>query len=613
MSGSELKRRLAGILCADAVGYSRLMSLDERTTLAALDTARDVFREHIEANQGRVIDMAGDSVLAVFETAIGAVAAALSAQERINASADKEPEERRMRFRVGAHIGDVIQKADGSVYGDGINIAARLQGLAEPGGVSISDALRSAVRGKLPTTFEDLGEQRIKNIAEPIRVFQVRSQHGEAPSRVRPGVAIDASSKGEGTAIAHALVDMHKPVPGFGGRAAIAVLPFNNLSGDPDQEFFADGLAEDILTRIASGRWFPVIARNSSFSYKGRAINAKEVGNALGARYLVEGSVRKVGNRVRVVAQLIDAASGLQIWAEKYDRVLEDLFAIQDELTEGISGALGGVVERAEVERSRSTQPSNLDAWETFWRGMWHQQQFSKEGFSAALPLLMRAAELDPTMSHPHAAIAWQKMLSAIFLWTDTPQQTLAEAVASARSALAADPAESFAHSILGNVLAFAGKYDESLALCLRGVELNPSNANGYGSLAASRLFRGEFAQSMEAAKAEIRLSPNDIWLQAPLGILAAAHYQLMDYENAVAVARLTIQRKSSFPTGWRTLAAALGHTGQLAEARDALSQFLFLMPGYVNEQVARSHSPYRDEAHLQHSLEGLRKAGWTG
>jgi adenylate cyclase len=354
-----VKQRLAAILAADVAGYSRLMAADERATVAALDAARAVFRAQIESSQGRVIDMAGDSVLAVFETATGAVSAALAVQKEISSSADAFPEDRRMRFRIGVHLGDVIEKADGTVYGDGVNIAARLQALAEPGGIAVSDSIRNAVKGKVNAVLTDLGEQEVKNIADPVRAY--------------------ATVTAEAALAAATGIDLSAPVPGFGGRPAMAVLPFANLSGDPEQEYFADGLAEDILTRLAMQRRWPVIARNSSFSFKGRAVDVRAVGKALGARYVLEGSVRKAGNRVRITGQLIDAETGHHLWAERYDRVLEDLFAIQDELTDGIVGAIEGAVGRAEIVRAHRKPPGSLDAWDACMRGWWHTSRMTRE------------------------------------------------------------------------------------------------------------------------------------------------------------------------------------------------------------------------------------------
>lgn len=593
MSNTELKQRLAAILAADVAGYSKLMSLDERATVAALDTARKVFRVHIESSQGRVIDMAGDSVLAVFETATGAVSAALAVQAELGKLCAELPEVKRMRFRIGVHLGDVIEKADGTVYGDGVNIAARLAGLAEPGGVTVSESIRTAVKGKVNAEFEDQGEQQVKNIADPVHAYAVKA-------------VVD-------TLLAITGVDVSQPVAGFGSRPAIAVLPFANLTGDPDQEYFADGLAGDILTRLAMQRWLPVIARNSSFAFRGRTIDVKAVGRMLGARYVLEGSVRKAGNRVRVTGQLIDATTGHHIWAERYDRVLEDLFAIQDELTDGIVGALQVAAIRVEGERARRKPPGNLNAWDAALRGWWHFQRFTREDFAAATPLFRRSLELDASGASPHAGIAMVRLCEAFFLWTDKPRDALAEAMTSARAALAADPLESLAYAALGFVLAAAGRHDEALAMCSKGIELNPSLAFGYHVLCVTRGCLGQPQAAIKAIETAIRISPNDVVLPVWLSLLSTGHYLARNYEKAAEVASLAVQRSPSYSLGWRSLANALGQLGRSEEAREALEQFLARMPGFTSEQVARSLMPFRDEAVFQHWLEGLRKAGWDG
>ena len=568
------------------------MSLDERATVAALDAARKVFRAHVESSQGRVIDMAGDSVLAVFETAIGAVSAALAIQAELGTAGADVPEVGRMRFRIGVHLGDVIEKADGTVYGDGVNIAARLEGLAEPGGVTVSESVRTAVKGKVSAEFEDQGEQQVKNIADPVRAYGVKA-------------VVDRLLAVTG-------VDVSQPVAGFGSRPAIAVLPFANLSGDPEQEYFADGLAEDILTRLAMQRWLPVIARNSSFAYRGRTIDVKAVGRMLGARYVLEGSVRKAGNRLRVTGQLIDATTGHHLWAERYDRVLEDLFAMQDELTDGIVGALEAALLRVEVERARRKPPANLDAWDASLRAWWHLQRFTREDFAAAMPLFRRSLELDAGQARAHSGIAMVRLCEALFLWTKSPRDALAEAMTSARAALAADPLDSLPYAALGFVLALTGKHDEALAMCSKGIELNPSYAFGYHVLCVTRMCLGEPEAAIKAIETAIRISPNDVVLHVWLALLSSGHYLARNYEKAAEVARLAVQRGPNHPLGWRSLANALGQLGRLDEAREALGQFLARVPGY-SEQTARSVMPFRDESVFQHWLEGLRKSGWEG
>ncbi|MEO6364384.1 MAG: adenylate/guanylate cyclase domain-containing protein [Caldimonas sp.] len=593
MSSAELVQRLVAILAADAVGYSRLMAADERATVASLDASRVVFRSNIESRHGRVVDMAGDSVLAVFDTAAGAVSAALAIQCELKARVASEEECRRMRFRIGVHLGDVFEKADGSIYGDGVNIAARLEQLAEPSGVLVSESIRYAVKGKVSTSFEDKGKHHVKNILDPVHVFAV--------------------ALGGSTLIAATGVDVTKPVSGFGGRPAIAVLPFENMSGDLNQDYFTDGLTEDVLTRLAIWRWVPVIARNSSFSFKGRAVDVKAIGVALGARYVLEGSVRRVGNRVRVTGQLIDAETGHHLWAERYDRVLEDLFAIQDELTDGIVAALEAALGQAEAERARKKPPESLDAWDAFQRGWWHIWRFTREDFVAAVPFFRRAAELDPHMAQPHSGIALVRVFEAFFLWTPKPAEAFAEAVVSARAAMALDDRDAAAYWTLGGVLAFSRRLDDALLLCKRAVALNPSDALGYAALCTAHLFRGEFAEGIRTNEAAIRISPNDPLLHIWLGTLSACHYMARNYEKAAEVARLAVQRAPRYPIGWRSFANALGQLGRMEEAREALARFLALMPGYSSEEAARASVGFIDESLLQHYLEGLRKAGWQG
>ena len=343
MTGTELKQRLAAILAADVAGYSRLMATDERATVTALDAARAVFRMQIESNQGRVIDMAGDSVLAVFETAAGAVSAALAVQQELNSAVSGVPEDRRMRFRIGIHLGDIIEKSDGTIYGDGVNIAARLEGLAEPGGITVSESIRTAVKGKVSAGFEDQGEQKVKNIPEPVRAYRVVREDGAAPKA--------KSAAGE--------IDLSLP-----DKPSIAVLPFANLSGDPEQEYFTDGITEDVITELSRFHSLFVIARNSTFTYKGKAVDVRTVAKELGVRYVLEGSIRRAANRIRVTAQLIDALTGNHIWAEKYDRVLEDIFAVQEELTRSIVTAIAPQIQVAEQSKVRRRRPTNLSAYE---------------------------------------------------------------------------------------------------------------------------------------------------------------------------------------------------------------------------------------------------------
>ncbi|HEU5296667.1 MAG TPA: adenylate/guanylate cyclase domain-containing protein, partial [Burkholderiaceae bacterium] len=382
LSSVDLKQRLAAILAADVAGYSRLMAADERATVQSLDAARALFRGRIQAHQGRVIDMAGDSVLAVFETAAGAVLAALDVQRDIESALDGVADERRMRFRIGVHLGDVIEKGDGTIYGDGVNIAARLEGLAVPGGITVSDAVECAVRNKVAARFVDQGEQSVKNIAHPVRAFRVQAV---AAPTAQPAAAPAARDDP------------------FADKPSIIVLPFVNMSGVPEQEYFADGLTEDILTDLSRFRELFVISRNTSFKYKGQAVDVKKVAHDLGVRYVVEGSVRKAGNRVRITVQLIDAAADRHVWAERYDRELEDIFAIQDEVTSAIVATLPGRLEADARSRAERKPPSNLVAYECVLEAKVLHHRSNRGENERGLGLVRRAIELDPRYAHAHA------------------------------------------------------------------------------------------------------------------------------------------------------------------------------------------------------------------
>src|SRR3954465_8156028 len=337
-----MRQRLAALLAADVAGYSRLMATDERATVVALDEGRAIFRRLIEANQGRVIDMAGDSVLSIFETAGGAVSAALSIQKELASASHALPEERKMRFRIGVHLGDVIEKDDGTIYGDGVNIAARLEGLAEPGGITVSDAVQVAQRNRQPVVFEDLGQHDVKNIAHPVRAFRVRS--------------IGDATEAAPTSPRFSLPD----------KPSIAVLPFDNMSGDPEQEFFADGVVEAIITALSHFKGLFVIARNSTFVCKGRAVDVKQVGKDLGVRYVLEGSVRRGGKRLRVSGQLADAATGRHVWSDKIEGSVEEVFDFQDQITECVVGAIQPSLLEAEAERLRPRPTDSLSAYELY-------------------------------------------------------------------------------------------------------------------------------------------------------------------------------------------------------------------------------------------------------
>jgi adenylate cyclase len=364
-------RKLAAILSADVAGYSRLMAEDEEGTIRTLSKYRDEVGILVPSHRGRLVDFTGDEFLAEFPSALEAVRCAAEIQRVIRAQSADRPSERRMEFRIGVHLGDIRVEGE-RIYGDGVNLAARLRALAEPGGICISGTVHEQVEGKLDLGYEDLGEQQVKNIPRPVRVYRIRFEEETRPSDVPvPGME-------------------ELTVPGFGSAPAIAVLPFDNLSGDPEQEYFADGIAEDLITRLSAARRLPVIARNSSFVYKGEPVDVKKVSRELGVRYVVEGSVRRAGDRVRISAQLIDAASGAHVWAETYDRELRDIFAVQDEITESIVGSIHPALATAEMARAVRTKPRDLDAYDHGTRGFWHLSRLTKDDSARARLLFKR-------------------------------------------------------------------------------------------------------------------------------------------------------------------------------------------------------------------------------
>lgn len=593
MAEQKVSRRLSAILAADMVGYSRLMEADEAGTIARQKTLRD---EHIDPSisehDGRIVKTMGDGLLVEFGSVVDAVECAVEVQRALAAREADVPEDRRIAFRVGVNLGDIVIDGD-DILGDGVNVAARLESLAEPGGICIAASVHEQLAGKVAMEFEDMGEQAVKNISRPIRAYRVRW-----PSEIPFAAAVAAN--------------VSAPVPGFQGRPAIAVLPFDNLSGDPEQEYFVDGIAEDILTRLAMWRWLPVIARNSSFTYKGRAVDLKQAGKELGARYVLEGSVRRAANRVRVTAQLIDTATGHHVWAERYDRELEDIFAVQDEITESIVTALEPAVGKAETQRARAKEPENLDAWEKVQRGLWHVQRFNREDLEQAIQLFGDATRLDPNFALAHSMFALGKLYELVLSWSDDPPAALAEAYRESALALSLDDADPNAHAVKGFASAISRQYDAAYESARRALGLNPSFALADFILGALGTFTGDFDGGVEASMTAIRLSPHDPWLPHWLTNVAINHYMARRYEDGLEHFEKAIRLAPEFPLALRGKAASLGQLGRLEEAREALQKFLRIVPDYSDER-ARQSIPFRDPADHEHYMEGLRKAGWDG
>ncbi len=595
MPDHGLKQRLVAILAADAVGYSRLMAGDERSTLAALDAARALFAAHIEANHGRVIDMAGDSVLAVFETAIGATTAALTVQQALHVELAGVPEDRRMLFRIGIHLGDVIEKADGTVYGDGVNIAARLQALAPVGGVSVSDSIHHVVKGKLAASFVDQGPQQIKNLAEPVRAFHMQGHDVAMPA-------------GQGTDAARA----SRPVIGGADRSAqartdkpaIAVLPLNNMSGDPEQEFFADGITEDIITELSRFRDLFVISRNSSFRYKGQAIQVQKVAAELGVHYVVEGSVRKAGNRIRITVQLIDAATDTHIWAERYDRELADIFAIQDELTSTIVSILPGRVEAASGERAARKTTDNLAAYECVLTGKRLHHNSRRDDNLRALRLLDRAIELDPSYAHAHAWRACTLGQAWVYGWCDDREAYQRLIFDSLQTALSLDPNDSDVHRILAAIHLVQREHDACLHHQQRALSLNANDDLVVVQQGEILTWKGEAEEGIDWIRKAMRLNPyhpERFW-----GHLGRAYFTARRYTEAVAAVR---HISTLDPGQHASLAACLAQIGDPQAAAQHVRQALAGAPAFsIAEYLKTLH--YFNQADLEHVRVSMLKAG---
>ncbi len=582
------RRKLAAILVADVVGYSRLMGEDEVGTLDALRAHREELIEpKIAEHEGRIVKLMGDGLLAEFPSAVEAIQCAVEIQRTMGERNADIPEDRQMIYRMGINIGDIIVEAE-DIYGDGVNIAARLEGLAEPGGICVARNVYNQVKTKVEASFEDLGEKEVKNIPEPLRVYRVVSdalvvQAVRSPSTVLP------------------LLD----------KPSIAVLAFENMSGDVEQEYFADGIAEDIITSLSHTHWLFVVARNSSFTFKGRAVDVKRVSEELGVRYVLEGSVRKAGNRVRITAQLIDAATGNHIWAERYDRDLEDIFAVQDEITESVVAAIGPELMVAETQRAQRKPPQSLDAWDYVLRAVSHIWRYTEEDNRKAQDLLRKAIELDPAYAQAHSMLGWSYVWHAWMGWGDRPADFNPLAREAARTAVALDEHDPWGHVVLGRVHAFGRDQENAVAELEKAIQLNPNLPMAWGMLGLALAYGGKSEQAIAELDRAIRASPRDPFNAVYYGIYSVAHYLAGRYEEAARWARQGVQLRPDNPGCHRMVAISCAKLGQFEEARAAMDRAKRLQPG-LSLAWAEAYAPYARPEDLKHYIDGLREAGLT-
>jgi adenylate cyclase len=581
-----VERRLAAILAADVAGYSRLMGADEEGTHERLRTLfREVVDPTITGHRGRSVKNTGDGILVEFASVVDAVRCAVEVQRAMADRNDDVPTERRIEFRVGINLGDVIAEA-GDIFGDGVNVAARLEALAEPGGICISRVVRDQVRDKLDIVFEDMGEQQVKNIARPVRVYRVRKANAQTPlPPAQPALALP-------------------------DKPSVAVLPFANMSTDPEQEFFADGIAEDVITALSRYPSLFVIARNSSFTYKGRAVDVKEIGRELGVRYVLEGSLRKSGNRIRVTAQLVEAETGKHVWAERYDRDLADIFAVQDEITEAVTIAVAPVIAEAEQQRAMRRPPGSLDAWAAYQRGLWHLSKFSSEENAVAEEFFKQAIDLDPSFAGPYRGLAAAQLYAAAAFQTRSLLEVRGSIEMLARRAVALDSGDAEARSLLCFALFLLGDSGGALDQIERALTISPNLAIAHGILGLTLIFSGRPNEGITTVQRCLRLDPRDPMMAAYLLAMTAGYYFCRDYETAMETARRLIRSYPGYPLPYRWFAAALGQLGCTTAAREALENAIAIAPASFEMYVRQRAAFFRPEDHA-HMLEGLRKAGW--
>jgi TolB-like protein/class 3 adenylate cyclase len=587
MAKERIERRLTAILAADVAGYSRLIGEDEEGTLAALKALRrELIDPDIAEHKGRIVKTTGDGLLVEFASVVDALRCATEMQRAMAERNDPMTPARRIQFRIGIHQGDIVVE-DGDIFGDGVNVAARLEGLAEPGGICVSARVQEDAAGKLDLPFEDIGEQALKNIARKVRVYRV----GPRPSQPHAG---------ETPAVPAA----EPPALALPDKPSIAVLPFQNISGDPEQEYFVDGMVEEIITALSRIRWLFVIARNSTFTYKGRPVDVKQVGRELGVRYVLEGSVRKGGNRVRITAQLIEAATGAHLWADRFDGLIEDVFELQDKIAVSVAGVIEPALQAAEMRRSAARPTTDLGAYGFYLRALAAFYPITKERMFEALGLFEQAIAIDRRYG---SALAWAAICHLRLVvegWADDAEKSRRKCTELAREALQVgenDP------DILVNAALVLAQFGEDIGAMIglvdRALALNPSFARGWFLSGALRLYASQPDLAIEHAETSLRLSPLGR-MGTPLNVIGEAYFFKREFNEAVSKLLLSIQDNPGSPLSYRPLAACYAHMGRLDEARAIVARLRAITP-----LVVPSVLPWRNPEDRELLLSGLRLA----
>ena len=582
MAEERPKRRLAAILASDVVGYSRLMGVNEERTLAQLQAhQRELLEPSISEHRGRIVKTTGDGMLVEFASVVDALRCATEIQRGMTERNAEVPTAERIEFRIGINVGDIMSEG-GDIFGDGVNVAARLEALADPGGICVSGRVQEDARGKFDIPFEDRGEQRLKNISWPVRVYKVRLG-GDTPTAV--------------------------PALSLPDKPSIAVLPFTNMSGDPEQEYFADGVTEDLITALSRIRWFFVIARNSCFAYKGQSTDIRDVARKLGVAYVLEGSVRKAGNRVRVTAQLIDGNSGNHVWAQRYDRNLEDIFSVQDEITETLAGAIEPELGKAERERARTRRPDDLRAWDLCQRGLWHTYKRTRQDLADAQHMFRQAIEIDPGLARAYAAAEEAFFFQFVGGYVDTGEAAKADALRFAEKAVQLDGEDAFNRYALGRALTLVRRHNSAVFELRKAIELNPSFAQAHSALAMALATGGHPEEALPHIELAMRLSPQDPYFGQFLVRRAEACLFSGRVVEAVEAAERSLREPNIQWSRWAILAAAQAHLGRLEEARRSIEALRILRPE-IDLAFTRDYWPIADANALEYLLDGLRKAG---
>ena len=570
MTEERVERRLAAILCADVVEYSRLMGADEEKTLAVLKShRRELIDPLIDQHRGRIFKTTGDGMLIEFASVVDAVRCAVVVQKGMEDRNTNLPERERIRFRIGINLGDVMVD-EGDMFGDGVNVAARIEALAAPGEICVSASVREQIGEKLPIGFADFGEHSVKNIARPVRVYRVEKAieplAGGADDRGTPPAALPEDGP------------------------SVAVLPFANMSGDAEQEYFVDGIVEDIITGLSRIKWLHVIARNSTFVYKGRAVDVKQVGRELGVRYILEGSLRKAVNRVRLTAQLVEAASGRHVWAERYDRALDDIFAVQDEITLSVVGYIEPNLRQAEIERAKRKRPDSLDAYDLYLRALPYAMVFMPGDADKALPLLRQSLALEPGFAAAHAAAAWCHEQRYLRGGLDPADK--AAALAHARAALEAGADDAGTLATAGFVIGLVDHdYDTAMNAIDRGLALTPSSALALSLGSVILGHAGRTAEAIDYAERALRWCPLDRTVNVPYVGLGIAHCAAGDWEAAIPACGKCEQANPRFSLPYFLRAAALSQLGRIEEAKVPAQRGLQLEPGFTVSGFVRAHT----------------------